>query len=63
MDPYGVGCVGEAGTIGGDDEWHVVVEDPSDYVAWIHISKFCTKTGREIDDFVIRLNFGLLDAP
>lgn len=35
--------------------------DPSDYVPWSAIQEFCEKTGTSLEEFVIDLNFGLLD--
>ncbi|SCK49303.1 hypothetical protein VAR608DRAFT_4908 [Variovorax sp. HW608] len=63
MERYEVGSIGLAGSFSSDkDEWHVIVDDPSDFVTWADIARLCKKTGREIDDFSVRLDFGLLDA-
>ena len=45
----------------GEDEPHVWVCDPSEYVAWFDIVQFCDKSGTALEDFIIRLKFGLLD--
>ncbi len=58
---YGVGSVDLAATINDRDEPHVMLRDPSDYVTWSDIVQFCTASGHDLDDFVLRLKFGLLD--
>jgi hypothetical protein len=58
---YGVGSVDLAGAANDEDEPHVMLEDPSDYVTWADIVQFCDKSGCDLDDFVLRLKFDLLD--
>ncbi len=59
---YGVGSVDLAGSVNDEDEWHVILRDPSDYVAWADIVQFCDASRCDLDDFVLRLKFGLLDG-
>lgn len=61
LERLGVGEVTEVGTPRGD-EWHTRVWNPSDYLTWFDIGEFCDKAGCSIDEFVIHLKFGLLDA-
>ncbi len=60
MERHGVGDIDHYST-NGEDEPHVCVHDPSDYVTWFDIVRFCEKSGAALEDFVIRLKFGLLD--
>jgi hypothetical protein len=60
MERHGVGDIDLYST-NGEDEPHVYVRDPSEYVTWFDIVRFCDKSGAALEDFVIRLNFGLLD--
>lgn len=60
MERHGVGDIDHYST-NGEDEPHVFVRDPSDYVTWFDIVQFCDKSGEALEDFVIRLKFGLLD--
>ena len=60
MERHGVGDIDLYST-NGRDEPHVFVRDPSDYVTWFDIVEFCDKSGDRLEDFVIRLKFGLLD--
>ena len=61
LERYGVGDVDLYGTSRGEDEPHVMVRDPSDYVSWFTIARFCDKTDASLEDFVMQLKFGLLD--
>lgn len=60
MERHGVGDIDYYST-NGEDEPHVFVRDPSEYVTWFDIVQFCDKSGEALEDFVIRLKFGLLD--
>lgn len=60
LERYGVGDIDLASTSRGD-EYHVFIRDPSEFVAWFDIVRFCEKSGCALEDFVIRLKFGLLD--
>lgn len=60
MERHGVGDIDLYST-NGEDEPHVYVRDPSEYVTWFDIVQFCDKSGLALEDFVIRLKFGLLD--
>ncbi|MFN4042266.1 MAG: hypothetical protein ACK4I0_11445 [Brevundimonas sp.] len=62
LSRYGVGDVDLYGTGRGTDEHHVGIRDPSDYLTWAEIAEFCDNTGVPLDDFVLRLKFGLLDG-
>lgn len=62
LSRYGVGDVDLYGTDRGTDEPHVGIRDPSDYLTWAEIADFSDKTGVSLDDFVLRLKFGLLDG-
>lgn len=62
LSRYSVGDVDLYGTDRGTDEPHVGIRDPSDYLTWVEIAEFCDKTGVPLDDFVLRLKFGLLDG-
>ena len=57
---YGVGDVDLYG-VGDRDEPHVRISSPSDYLTWFDINEFCKKTGAELRDFVVNLEFGRLD--
>ena len=61
LERHQVGSVDLAGTAKDEDEYHVILQEPSDYVTWAELVKFCEKSGRDLDDFMLRLNFGLLD--
>ncbi len=61
LERYQVGAVDLAATANDEDEYHVILQDPSDFVTWVDIVEFCDKSGRDLDDFVLRLNFGLFD--
>lgn len=61
LERLGVGAVTDVGTPRGD-EWHTLVWNPSDYLTWFDISDFCNASGHSLDEFVIHLKFGLLDA-
>lgn len=61
LERYGVGCVDLAGTINDRDEPHVMLRNPSDYVTWFDIAQFCTASGQDLNEFVLRLKFSLLD--
>ena len=39
---------------------HVLIYNPSDFLGWADIIKFCNKSGEIIDRFVLHLKFGLL---
>lgn len=60
MERHDVGDIDLYST-NGEDEPHVYVRDPSDYVSWFDIVRFSDKSGTALEDFVIRLKFGLLD--
>jgi hypothetical protein len=60
MERHGVGDIDLCST-NRDDEPHVFVRDPSEYVTWFDIVEFCDKSGEVLEDFVILLKFGLLD--
>jgi hypothetical protein len=60
LERLNVGDITEVGT-SGQDEWHVRVWSPSDYLTWFDINRFCDKTDSPLEDFVIHLKFGLLD--
>jgi hypothetical protein len=62
LSRYGVGDVDLYATDIGTDEHHVGIRAPSDYLTWAEIAEFCDKTGVSLDDFVLRLKFGLLDG-
>ena len=36
--------------------------DPSEYLTWFDIAQFCEASSHDIDDFVLRLKFGILDG-
>ncbi|WP_337180802.1 hypothetical protein [Sphingopyxis granuli] len=57
---FGIGDVDLYSTDQGEEP-HIMVLDPSDYVPWSAIQEFCEKTGTSLEEFVIDLNFGLLD--
>lgn len=60
LNRYGVGSI-DLASVGEQDDWHVVINHPSEFVAWFDIANFCKASGSDLDDFVLRLNFGLLD--
>jgi hypothetical protein len=62
LDRYRVGTVDEVGTRDGN-KYHVMIHDPSDHLTWFEINEFCDVSGHDLDDFVLRLKFGLLDGP
>ncbi|MGH6703916.1 MAG: hypothetical protein ACRECG_11025 [Bradyrhizobium sp.] len=62
LDRYRVGTVDEVSTQDGN-KCHVIVYDPSDHLTWFEINEFCDVAGHDLDDFVLRLKFGLLDGP
>ena len=62
LQRYGVGSVDLAGTINDRDEPHVMLMDPSEYLTWFDIAQFCEASSHDIDDFVLRLKFGILDG-
>jgi hypothetical protein len=47
--------------MGYEDEMHVSIYNPSSHVDWIELNEFASKKGYSLDDFVIHLQFGLLD--
>jgi hypothetical protein len=62
LDRYRIGTVDEVGTLDGN-KYHVTIYDPSDHLTWFEINEFCDASGHDLDDFVLRLKFGLLDGP
>jgi hypothetical protein len=38
-----------------------MISEPSDYVTWADIVRFCENSQHDLDDFVLHLKFGLLD--
>lgn len=58
---YGVGDIDLYGTPGGDD-YCVRISDPSDYVTWFDLHRFCNCAGMTLDEFALRLRFGKLDS-
>lgn len=60
LERYRVGDIDLYSTDRGDEP-HAFVRDPSEYVSWFDIVRFCDRTGERLEEFVIRLNFGLLD--
>lgn len=40
-----------------------MIQDPSDHLTWFEINEFCDVSGHDLDEFVLRLKFGLLDGP
>lgn len=60
LERYGVGSV-DLASVGERDEHHVMICEPSDYVMWADVVRFCEESGNDLDDFVLRLKFGLLD--
>jgi hypothetical protein len=62
LDRYRVGSVDEVGTRDGN-RYHVMIQDPSDHLTWFEINEFCEVSGHDLDEFVLRLKFGLLDGP
>lgn len=60
LERYSVGSVSLA-CVGEGDEYHVMIDEPSEYVTWGDIVRFCEKSGNNLDDFVLRLKFDLLD--
>jgi hypothetical protein len=53
---YGVGNFDQVGMATGD-EWHVIVNNPSEHLGWFEIGAFCAKTAASLDDFVLRVEF------
>lgn len=59
---YDVGGVYLASTDGDEDEdYHVILDEPSSFLTWADIARFCGKSGHNLDKFLIDLNFNLLD--
>jgi hypothetical protein len=61
LSRYGVGTLDETGTKDGD-KYHVMIGDPADHLTWLDINEFCETSGHDLDEFVFRLRFGLLDG-
>ena len=61
FERYRVGSLDEIGTRDGN-RYHVMIQDPSDHLTWFEINEFCDISGHDLDDFVLRLKFGLLDG-
>lgn len=57
--------LGEADLVGTNDgdEYHVTVWDPSDFLNWFDLDAFCRASGHKLEQFVMKLKFGLLDKP
>jgi hypothetical protein len=62
LERYGIGDIDLYGTSRGTDEYHVWIRQPSDYLTWQDIAAFCKKQGLKLEDFVLNLRFGALDA-
>lgn len=60
LERYGVGRIDLSGTATGDD-YCFWIREPSDYITWFDLSRFCDRVGILLDEFVLRLKFGLLD--
>ncbi|MCP3018633.1 hypothetical protein [Cupriavidus basilensis] len=60
LERYSVGSI-DLASVGERDEYHVIIYDPSDYVTWADIVRFCEEGGHGLEDFVLRLKFDLLD--
>lgn len=61
LNRYEVGDLDLYG-VGGEDQYCVKIREPSDYVSWASISRFCDLSGARLEDFVIDLKFGLLEG-
>lgn len=57
---YGIGDI-DLMAVGDDDQPHVMIFNPSDYLFWCDINEFCKKTNVELESFTIDIDFGLLD--
>ena len=44
-----------------DDEPHVWIQQPSEYLTWQDIAEFCRKEKLSLESFVLNLSFGALD--
>ncbi|MVA22148.1 hypothetical protein GOZ94_24760 [Agrobacterium vitis] len=60
LERYDVGRI-DLASVGDADEPHVMLSNPSSYIFWTDIVDFCEASGRELDDFVMRLKFEFLD--
>lgn len=60
LERYDIGGVFEM-SVGDRDDYHVVISNPSDYLDWGGIEKFCKKAGLSLREIIIDLKFGLLD--
>lgn len=60
LERYGVGGIYLAST-GEDEDYHVIIDEPSSFLTWGEIAVFCQKSGHDLDHFLIDLNFNLLD--
>ena len=61
LERHGVGGIDMA-SVGESEEYHVIVHEPSEYVAWADIVRFCEETEHGLEEFVLRLKFALLDG-
>jgi len=61
LDRYGVGRIDLSGTPSGE-EYCFWIREPSEYITWFDLFRFCEKAGIMLDEFVLRLKFGLLDS-
>lgn len=60
LERYGVGNI-DLMAVGDNDETYIFICNPSEYLFWGDINEFCKKSNFVIDDFVIDIDFGLLD--
>jgi hypothetical protein len=61
LERYGVGRIDLSGTAAGDD-YCFWIREPSEYITWFDLARFCDKVGILLDEFVLRLKFGMLDS-
>lgn len=62
LERYKVGDIDLYATDRDTDEYHVRIKDPSGYLTWYDIDAFCKKEGLKLEDLVLHLGFGALDA-
>lgn len=61
LQRYEIGDIDLYGT-DRDDEPHVRIQQPSEYLTWQDIAEFCRKENLSLESFVLHLRFGALDA-
>jgi hypothetical protein len=63
LERYGVGDIDLVSSLNShEDEYHVRIYNPSEYLFWFDIAEFCEKSDLDLERIVVDLKFGFLDA-